>query len=285
MQGNNAVPALYEIHLHRLPMARDGSGHPRSNGDVPVHFRFMKLSRVRVVAAAVVALVSLGACAELTGNAATRQAAVSFHVPAAGSSLAASASLVPITADGHTVDVTSIDVVLSEVTFEHAGASGGDADSDDSDADSDSDGAHNEQVRVGASTVALPLTGGVVTPFTGSIPAGTYDGLELDVEFLRIRGTYDGQPFDVTLPVNAEVELDITPPLVVTGGGDPLNVTVNVDVLSWFRAVDGSVVDPRRLQTDAAYRAGFIARIRASLHATEDSDRDGDEADSDSDDG
>lgn len=246
--------------------------------------RIMTGSGARAAAGAIAAIALLGACAELIGGAGRRPASVSFHVPAAGSSLAASASLVPVTGGGHTVDVTSIDVVLSEVTFERADATGGDADSDDSDADSDSDGAHNEQVRVGASTVALPLAGGVVTPFTGTIPNGTYDGLELDVEFLRIRGTYDGQAFDVTLPVNAEVELDIVPPLVVSGNGDPVNVTVNVDALSWFRTADGAVVDPRRLQTDATYRAAFIARIRASLRATEDSDRDGDEADSDSDD-
>lgn len=248
-----------------------------------MHAGSMSVSGARALAGAIATVAILGACAELTGNADTRPASVSFHVPAAGAAASVSAALVPVTGDGHTVDVTSIDVVLSEVTFERADAVGGDADSDDSDADSDSDGAHNEQVRVGASTVALPLTGGVVTPFTGSIPMGTYDGLELDVEFLRIRGTYDGQAFDVTLPVDAEVELDLVPPLVVSGSGDPVNVTVNVDALSWFRAADGSVVDPRRLQTDAAYRAAFVARIRASLHATEDSDRDGDEADSDSD--
>lgn len=250
-----------------------------------MHARFTTLSGARAVAAAIAAVATLGACAELIGTTDTRPASVSFHIPASGTNLSASASLVPVTGGGHTVDVTSIDVVLSEVTFERADAIGGDADSDDSDADSDSDGAHNAQVRVGASTVALPLSGGVVTPFTGTIPTGTYDGLELDVEFLRIRGSYDGQAFDVTIPVDAEVELDIVPPLVVTGNGDPVNVTVNVDALAWFRSADGSVIDPRRLQTDSAYRADFVARIRASLHATEDSDRDGDEADSDSDDG
>lgn len=246
------------------------------------------LSSPRTIAglSAVAGLALLGACGDLAGTAGRQAASVSFHVPGSASTLIAagfSASLVPVEGGGHTVDVQSIDVVFDEVTFERANATGGDADSDDSDTDSDSDGSHNEQVRVGASTVALPLSGGLVTPFSGTIPAGTYDGLELDAAFIRVRGTYDGQAFDVTIPVDAEVELSIAPPLEVTGSGDALNVTVNIDALSWFRTADGSAVDPRRLQTDATYRAAFVSRIRASLRALEDSDRDGDESDSDSD--
>lgn len=246
--------------------------------------RFNLITRPRALAMTALApFALLGACAELSGNSGTRPASVSFHVPSPTANLDASASLVPVTGGGHTVDVQSIDVVFDEVTFERANATGGAADSDDSDADSDSDGPHNEQVKVGASTVALPLQGGVVTPFTGTLPAGTYDRLELDAEFIRVRGTYDGQAFDVTIPVDAEVELALAPPLVVSGTGDPVNVTVNIDALAWFRAADGSAIDPRRLQTDAAYRSAFVSRIRASLRATEDSDKDGDEADSDSD--
>lgn len=229
----------------------------------------------------VAVLTSVSACSDLFGSG-TGTAAVSFHVPSAAA-LNADAAAVIVTGNGHTLDVTSVDVVVDEVTLERAGTTSGDADSDDSDTDSDSDGAHNARVRVGASTISLPLTGGVITPFTGSVPAGTYDRLELDVRYLRVRGTYDGQAFDVTIPVNAEYELRLDPPTVVAEGSDPVNFTVNVDVMSWFRTADGSVVDLQRLQTDAAYRAAFVTRLRASLRALEDSDRDGDESDSDSD--
>lgn len=244
---------------------------------------YHSLARPLSAITAVLTLTALGACAELTGTAKRQPASVSFNVASPGTSASLGASLVIITDGQHTLDVQSLDVVFDEVTFERAHAAGGDADSDDSDADSDSDGSHNEQIRVGASTVSLPLEGGVITPFTGTLPAGTYDGLELDAAFLRVRGTFDGQAFDVTLPVDAEFELAINPPLVVGADDAPLNVTVNVDVMAWFRDAAGATVDPRRLQTDATYRAAFVSRIRASLRALEDSDLDGDDSDSDSD--
>lgn len=232
---------------------------------------------------AVVLTLTVSACSDLFGSG-TGKASVSFNAGGrATASTELSLALVPVTGAGHTLDVQSIDVVLDEVTLERDDVSGSDADSDDSDADSDSDGPHNARVRVGASTVSLPLQGGVITPFTSSVPTGTYSRLEMDVRYVRVRGTYDGQAFDVTMPVNAEYELQLSPPLVVAASGDPVNVTVNFDALSWFRNADGSPVDPVRLQGDATYRAAFLARIKASLRATEDSDRDGDDSDSDSD--
>lgn len=92
-------------------------------------------------------------------------------------------------------------------------------------------------------------------------------------------------PFDVTVPVGTEFELRLSPPLVVGSATDPVNVSINVDVASWFRSASGAVVDPRSLATNSTLRSEFRSRVRASFRAFEDDDRDGDESDSDSDGG
>ena len=243
------------------------------------------LSRPSRPLAAAVALFAAGgltACENLSGSEARRDASVSFHVASTASLSASPADLLLITEGSHTLDLQSVDVVVDEVTFERL--NGQPDDDDDSETDSDSDGGHNARVRVGSATVALPLEGGVITPFNGSLPEGQYDRLELDVEFARLRGTYDGQAFDVTVPIQAEYELELVPPLVVAANSTAPNVTVNLDIAQWLRTSTGALIDPLRLQTDAEYRAEFVRRIRASIHAMEDSDRDGDESDSDSDD-
>jgi hypothetical protein len=245
-----------------------------------------KTGRRLVVAGTGALIVAGGAagCGDLFGSDADlRDASLSFGVTENGTLLTASANggRIVITGGGHTVDLQSADVVFSEVTFEGVGVEPGD--DDDSDADSDSDHEGNARFRAGAVTVALPLQGGLITPFSGQVPPATYRGLEMDADFVRLRGTYDGQAFDVTVPVNAELELRFVPPLEVTSSGDPVNVSVNVDVSSWFRDSSGNTIDPRRLATDATLRAEFRDRVRASFRAFEDGDRDGDESDSDSD--
>lgn len=236
---------------------------------------------------AVVLGLALTACDSLLSNG-MRDASLSFNVvPSASAQLASAdasgtgSGLIVVTGGGHTLDLQSADVVFSEVTFE--GRDVDTADDDDSDSDSDSDHDGNSKFRSGAITLALPLEGGVVTPFTGQLPVGTYRGVEMDAEFIRLRGTYDGQSFDVTVPLNAELELDFNPPLAVTESGDPVNVSVKIDVAAWFKDASGNTIDPRQLATNSTLRAEFRNRVRASFKAFEDSDRDADESDSDSD--
>lgn len=209
---------------------------------------------------------------------------LSMAVPRAGVA-ASSASLlaVPITGGGHTLDLQSVSVTFSEMVLERAeGGLGGDSDGD-SDTDSDSDGAANERFRAGATTIDLPLDGGVVTPISQSLPVGAYEELELDVAFVRLRGTYDGQSFDVTVPVDAELEMSFDPPFEVSSEADRLNITLTIDAPSWFRNADGTLLDPRTLAGSSSAREALVRRIESSFDAFEDSDRDADDADSDSD--
>ena len=237
----------------------------------------------RLAVAFVAATIGTTACEGVLGNDETGPTTISFRT--AGSSTlsvsdGAALAGIPVTGGGHTVDVQAVDVLFDEVTLERRG----EADDLDSEEDSDSDGRGKERFHAGAITVSLPLDNGSVTPISQIIPHGAYDELEMDAAFVRVKGTYDGLPFDVTVPVNAEIESNFNPPFVVDGDDDRPNVTVKVDVLSWFRDANGVVIDPRRLATDANLRAQFRNRVRASFRAIEDHDRDGDDQDSDSDD-
>lgn len=202
-------------------------------------------------------------------------------------------ALTPPIVDGvHTIDLTALTLNLDEVVlerdeddvdtdsdseFEGENQLGGDSDSE---ADSDSDGAGNEEITTGPVSVDLELDGGVVTAISTHIPAGRYEEVEMDIASMRFVGTFDGEAFDVTVPLDLELETEFEPPLDVQ---DQLSLTVALDVGAWLREADGSLIDPRALETDAAMRSRMMQRIALSLEAFEDSDHAGDESDSDSD--
>ena len=221
-----------------------------------------------------------------------REASLSFGVVQNGAALTASnvtlADLV-ISDDENEVDLTSADVVFGKITFKGTNAAddadsdsddvdsdsdAGDSDSDDADSDSDSDGPGNTTFRAGAATVALPLEGGTITPFTGEIPVGTYRSVRMVADFVRLIGTYNGEAFDVTVPINAKLRQRFDPPMDVTEGSEPIEVNVDVDVASWFTDAEGNTIDPRLLNTNAEMRAHFRNRVRASFRAFEDDDSD-----------
>jgi hypothetical protein len=233
---------------------------------------------------AVVPLLALPAGCETFGLGDDEQFSISFAVGAQGTNGQSFSVLADsIVFGGHSLNLTNVDVTFDEITVERAElTSGGDSDGD-SDTDSDSDGPSNEKLRRSGTTIALPLQGGVITPINESLPAGLFEEIELDFATVRLRGTFDGQPFDVTVPVNTELDVRFDPPIEIDDDTDRLNVTFLIDPNMWLRRADGSLVDPRLFADNAMLRAQFVNRIRASIRAFEDRDRDADEADSDSD--
>ena len=227
---------------------------------------------------------ALAACSDALSRTGTREASVSFGVVQNGALLtASSAGLadIVISDDDNSVDLTSADVVFGRIKFKGVEAPPLD-ESDDS--DSDSDGHRGDAVfHAGAATVSLPLEGGSITPFTGTLPVGTYRWVQLHADFVRLIGTYNGEAFDVTVPINGKMRLRFDPPIDLTETSEPIAVSVNIDVASWFRDSEGRTIDPRLLATNAEMRAHFRNRVRASFRAFEDEDRDHDESDSDSD--
>lgn len=205
-----------------------------------------------------------------------------------GDGLAGAARLAaPPIGDGtDTVELSALSVTFDEVVLERSeddvdGDSDGESDGDsDSEADSDSDGASNEEFGSGPITVDVPVEGGVVTELSVPVPVGRYEELELDIASVRLVGTHNDEAFDVTVPLDLELETEFDPPIEVD---DALNLTVTIDLDAWLRESDGTVIDPRALATDDAMRSRLMQRIALSLDAFEDSDRDADDSDSDSD--
>lgn len=139
--------------------------------------------------------------------------------------------------------------------------------------------------------VDIPLTSGVKTQLTVPVPEGTYERLDAHIQVpesgdasvaaflaahpefagksVRVEGTYKGTPFVYTAPIDAQLELKFNPPLVVSSTSK--NITVDVDVASWFKNSTGLALDP----ADPANAATIAANIRRSFNVFEDDNEDG----------
>ena len=129
------------------------------------------------------------------------------------------------------------------------------------------------------------LAGSLLQLVTSSVPAGTYDKLKVDIHAVTaapagafddlvtraasvlLEGTVDGQPFVFASALEAELEHEGTFEL----GSASNNITLNIDASSWFKAADGSRLDPR----DTVSKTAIAANLRASFSAFEDDDEDG----------
>jgi hypothetical protein len=215
---------------------------------------------------AAIALAILTACSgDSTGLGNNANAQLGF---AATSSASASAALVPLTVDEHTLDLTGVALTVSRAELKRG--------SDDACDDDDSNrGPGNcRELKVGPTTIDLPLTGSVVAVPANTIPAGTYRELELRVSQIEVKGTFDGKAFDITLHVNAKSEIEFDTPLVVSDTG-ATSITVAVPTTNWFVNTDGSLIDPNALASSPSLNVFVQNRVRASFRAFEDRDHDG----------
>ena len=201
---------------------------------------------------------AMAGCDEQVGLDASANASLSFAATGGTTLLGGQAPPEnPITVGGHAIAITTVELLLSELEIE----------------------GHGEMEMKGEQIlVALPMNGSVVTPINAMVPPGTYTELEMKVQTVRIQGTYDGQPFDVTIAINEDLEKEIRPPLVVTETS-PANLTVAVQTSNWFRNSDGSAIDLRNLTT--TMRSRLASNIKVSFDAFEDDDRDGHDEDDD----
>jgi len=106
------------------------------------------------------------------------------------------------------------------------------------------------------------------------VPAGTYTGLRARLEGVKVGGVFTdaggtNHPFTFMSQVEAEVEMNFATP--VTVDAHTTNLTIDVDVGSWFKDATGAVIDP----TNSANQEAIEHAIRASLRAFEDNDHDG----------
>ena len=209
------------------------------------------------------------------------------------------------------VRITSAQVVLSHIELASDAACTTDANADANDAndatdpagqpgasepDAENNDEHDCGVEVDPVLVNLPMDGTTKVILDALVPAGSYSGLRAKLEavegddagasaFLtahpdfadvsvKVVGVFTDaggtdHPFTFTSHVEAELAMNFASP--VTVGASTSNLTVDVDVGSWFKDAAGAVIDP----TSAANQETIEKAIRASLRAFEDENHDG----------
>jgi hypothetical protein len=244
------------------------------------------------------ALLATVACSDASGLN-SRPLSLSFaanqgsQTAASQTSVSSNAGVAITVTDGvNTLVVTRARIVLDEIELEEF--SGRDCDNSGPGRDPEC-----PEIEIGPFLVDLPLTGGVRSAISAQIPAGTYHEIEFDVEpvddsnagaraffaanpdiprnrSIIVEGTYNNQPFVFMSSSRFELELEFEPRLVVDAGGT--NVTVDVDVASWFRS-GGTVLNPGNTAMTGAIEARILASFAAFLDDNRDGHRDGRESD------
>jgi hypothetical protein len=221
--------------------------------------------------------------------------AVDRSAPAGVSDFATGGFAADITeSDGtHTLVVTRVAMVLREVELERLSTS------DCPDGVEDDDAC--EEFEAGPFLIELPLDGSVTTMVSVDADPDVYDEVEFEIhkpeddsaddlaflgtypEFagvsIRVEGTYDGEPFVFLQDMDAEQEMPLIPPLEVVEGAGPINLTLTLDVSSWFRNGSGDLIDPSEANKGGAFEDLVEANIEASIDLFEDDDRDGEDDD------
>ena len=225
-------------------------------------------------AAIAMSVAGIMGCSNSMDIGANAPAQLSFSTSSTTASGAA-ASLVPVTNGGHTLDLTQVTLTIARAELKRSTTDGCAEDEGDDDHGGSATTMEDcAEVKVGTTSVDLPLNGTLVTLPANALPAGTFRELELRVASVRLQGTFDTKTFDVTLPVNARGEIEFATPLVVADG-TPTSITVNVPVGSWLVNPDGSLVDPNAIATNSTLLATIKTRVTASFRAFEDEDHDG----------
>lgn len=221
---------------------------------------------------------------------ATRGAAPLFSVSGTGAVSAAGDTLV-VAVGSDTLRITSVELVLSKIELNRV--------STGVNCDSTADEDACEEFTVGPRLVSLPLGYGVATALDVAIDSGSYDKVEfvihkpggdsLDMQFkaanpdfanisIRVRGTFNGTAFTYSTPMDQEQELTFAPPLVVDASGSNANLTIRMDVTTWFRAGGtGALISPATANVGQPNEGAVRENIKNSIEAYEDDDRDGDE--------
>ena len=201
-----------------------------------------------------------------------------------------------------TLIIRSVDVVLREIELkrvEELEENCPDSVADDDDA--------CEEVSVGIQLVGLPLGNQTERVISVNLPAGLYDELEFEIHkpdqlrdaafiaanpafanaSIRVTGTLSRagtrSDFVFTSDLNEDQEVELDPPLDVAADG-AVNVTIRLDVGTWFLSGGGGLVDPATANKGGPNENLVRDNIERSIEAFHDDDHDGLDDDSGEDD-
>jgi hypothetical protein len=197
-----------------------------------------------------------------------------------------------ITSGANTLVISSVEIVLREVELKRQTTT----------LDCDSTAVEDacEEFTLGAMLVNVPLAAGVTTAFTIPIDSGTYTKAEfkihkpgndsVDTAFMaanptwpanisiRVTGRYNGVAFSYTTPLDVDQETSFNPELVIDASGTTTNLTLRVDVATWFKKANGALIDPATANTGGANESAVQNNIKNSFKTFEDHDSDGNES-------
>jgi hypothetical protein len=193
---------------------------------------------------------------------------------------------------GNGIVLERVRLAVQRISLEAAAATaaapvakeGGGSGSDDGSGGSGSgmdDGSGTEEVEVGPFAVDLgadALAGGIHPVFDSDVPAGTYRELRIAIgpvaattmgtpiadlggRSVVVDGTIDGAPFSFASALSSAQKVEMT--IQVASDGSSRGVTLTVDPHDWFRAADGSRLDP----AVDANRTAIEDAIRSSIGA------------------
>jgi hypothetical protein len=228
-----------------------------------------------------VTIIALCCAAAACGAQATT--GISMHVPQP------SANALTAQNGNNSLVLTSAELVLRKIELERDGGASCDPNGTSSAGDHDC-----PELKEGPFVVTLPLDGNIVTSFAAEIPAGNYKSLQLQMHKLsgaadqnvligrpdlqgssvKVVGTYNGTAFTLFSDVTATQEIAFNPSVVVAAG-KPFNITLSIDVVSWFKDAAGNFVDPTTSSHSGNGENTFKKAIQASFRGFEDNDHNG----------
>ncbi len=154
-----------------------------------------------------------------------------------------------------------------------------------------------EKFEVGPVLINLPLDGTTSTQITIEIDQGSYTQVEFDIHkvsnddpedaafrsahshlldtSIRVKGTFNGAPFTYVTDLNESQKYDLT--LVIDENTASTNVTIVVDVATWFVDAQLNLIDPNSANKGGDNENLVKDNIKASIKAFEDRDKDGSE--------
>jgi len=264
----------------------------------------MNSTSLRIAAGSIAALF-LAACSSSNSPNSATLGRVSFSIATRSSAPAAPVMLASPDSqvvNQDTLVFDSVEVVLRKIDLQRQNADSACetqqvAMSDGMGEGSDGNEDACEEVNAGPSLVELPLTPGATQAFTVSVDTGTFNGMHLQIHVLtdnpgdqallaqhpdfagisvRSKGTFNGSEFVYTNDLTANQELQFASPLTV-GTAGPVDLTLMVDVHTWFVAADGSLIDPNTAAAGQPNEGLVTQNIRRSFHAFEDSNHDGED--------
>lgn len=197
-----------------------------------------------------------------------------------------------ITSGANTLVISSVELVLRKIELKRQATT------------MSCDSAPHEddcaEFETGAVLVSVPLAAGALSAVSVPVDSGTYTKLEFKVHkpgsdsvdnafkaanpgwpantSIRVTGRYNGVAFTYITSLDVEQESVLSPPLVVDASGSATNLTLRVDVSTWFKTVGGALIDPASANVGGANEGIVKSNIQNSFHAFEDHNHDGNES-------